>query len=365
MTSSVPGGGGESQTIPGHLLDRFGHVPLRWDLPRSPASLLLTVRLAEEHGVAAERVLAGVPVTPGSLRDPATEVTAAQEVQVIRNLLAALPDVPGLGLDAGRRYHLTTYGIWGFALISSASLRDAADVALPFVDLTYALCDITLEDTDDEVHLVLETGAVPHDVRLFALERDAAAIRVIGTELVGVPVPLTRIEFTHDEPTWSAAYDEVFGIRPVFGAERNVAVIDRSLALEPLPQADELAAAGALAACRDLLERRQARTGVSGRVRDVLLEDPSAMPGLPVVAASLHLSERTLRRRLDDEGTSFRALVDEVREQLATELLVTGGLPVEAVARRLGYAEPAAFTHAFRRWKGTSPRAYRLGIAPP
>ena len=340
-------------------------MPIDWDLPRSPASMLLAVRLGEERGVPPEGLLTGVPFTLDSLRDPATEVTAAQEVQVIRNLLAALPDEPGLGLVAGQRYHVTTYGIWGFALISSASMREAAEVAVSFVDLTYALCDVSIEVTDDELRLLLDADAVPHDVRLYALERDASAIRVIGTELMGLTVPLRRLELTHDQPPWASAYTEVFGIEPVFGAPRNLAVMDLAMAEMPLPQADELAAASALAACRDLLERRQARTGLSGQVRDLLVGDPSAMPSISQIAARLHMSERSLRRRLDLEGTSYRALVDEVREQLATELLVTGRLPVEAVARRLGYAETASFTHAFRRWKGVSPRTYRLGKAPP
>lgn len=340
-------------------------MPIRWDLPRSPASMLLTVRLGEERGVPVARLLDGVPFTLEALRDPRTEVTAAQELVVVRNLLAALPEEPGLGLVAGQRYHLTTYGIWGFALISSSSLREAADVAIPFIDLTYAFCDFSLELADEELRVVVDASHVPLDVRLYALERDATAIRVIGTELAGVPVPLIRMEIAHAPPPWAAAYTDVFGLEPVFGAPRNLAVIDLAVADLPLPQADELAAAGAVAACRELLERRHARTGVSGQVRDLLVDDPSGMPPVPEVAARLHLSERSLRRRLAEEGTSYRALVEEVREQLATELLITSGLPVERVARQLGYAETASFTHAFRRWKGVSPRAYRFGSAPP
>jgi AraC-like DNA-binding protein len=111
------------------------------------------------------------------------------------------------------------------------------------------------------------------------------------------------------------------------------------------------------AQCRALLEQRTRRTGTAGAVRDLLLATPATMPDIAAAAAALALSERTLRRRLLEEGTSFRALVEEVREALAEELLATG-LPVEQVARRLGYAETASFTHAFTRWKGSSPRAW-------
>lgn len=77
---------------------------------------------------------------------------------------------------------------------------------------------------------------------------------------------------------------------------------------------------------------------------------------------SLQLSERTLRRRLAEEGTSLGALLDEVREKLAEELLVTGGSPVAQVAQRLGYLELSSFSQAFRRWKGMGPQAYRSSV---
>jgi AraC-like DNA-binding protein len=83
------------------------------------------------------------------------------------------------------------------------------------------------------------------------------------------------------------------------------------------------------------------------------------MPGLNAVAGSLHLHPRTLRRRLAAEGTSFRALTNDVRATLAAELLSQVGLSVEQVARRLGYAETAAFNHAFSRWFGLAPNEYR------
>ena len=83
------------------------------------------------------------------------------------------------------------------------------------------------------------------------------------------------------------------------------------------------------------------------------------MPSFDAVAASLHMHARTLRRRLAEEGNTFRALTNDVRATLATELVSQVGLTVEQVARRLGYAETAAFNHAFSRWFGIAPNEYR------
>jgi AraC-like DNA-binding protein len=127
----------------------------------------------------------------------------------------------------------------------------------------------------------------------------------------------------------------------------------------PLPQANEHTTAIAREQCRQLLASRYARTGVAGRVRDQLVARLAAPPDLEAVAAALHMSERTLRRRLSDEGVSFRGLLDEIREQLAEGFLITGGLSVAETAERLGYVEVSSFSQAFRRWKGVGPREFR------
>jgi AraC-like DNA-binding protein len=330
-----------------------------WDAPRSAASALLLTRLGLERDVPAARTLAGTGLTLEALRVPGAEVTARQELTAVRNLQDACPD-PLLPLEAGRRYHLTTYGIWGFALASSPTVRDALEVGSRFVDLSFTFCTFSIEDAvaqDGELRLCLDDLDVPDDVRPFVVVRDLAGLRTLTTELVPA-LELQRLCVRLPAPPETAPYTELFGVAPEFAAARNMAVIAAEALDLPLPQADELTAAMTERQCRDLVERRRARSGLAARVRDELLRAPADMPGADAVAARLAVSERTLRRRLAGEGTSFRSLVDEVREALAEELLVPGSLTVEQVARRLGYAETASLTHAFTRWKGLPPSAW-------
>ena len=77
------------------------------------------------------------------------------------------------------------------------------------------------------------------------------------------------------------------------------------------------------------------------------------------IADELHIDTRTLRRRLESEGTSFRRLLDEVRDALAVQLLTTSDIPVAEIARRLGYSDTANFTHAFTRWHALPPSHFR------
>lgn len=324
---------------------------------RSAASTLLLVRLGVERGLSERALLAGTGLTVDDLRRPGAEVDGEVELQVVARLVEGVDD-PELALEAGTRYHLTTYGIWGFALASSPTVGSALEVGARFVDLTFSFCRLVVEQDDVELRLVLDDAPVPPELRAFVVLRDVVALRTIVSELTAGSLPVRRVALALPAPASTARYRELFGVDVDFGADRHVAALDLSALDLPLPQADESTAALTEQQCRALLERRRARSGLAGQVRDLLTAAPGDMPSQLQVAAALAVSERTLRRQLGLEGTSYRALVEEVRVTLAEELLATGGLSVEQVARRLGYAETASFTHAFTRWKGLSPRAF-------
>lgn len=339
-----------------------GDRDLKWDMPRPPTSLLVLASMGEELGVPLETSLAGTGLRPEQLKDPTVEVTPRQELVLITNVLDALGHPPGLGLELGQRYHLTTYGIWGFALASSPTFRSAIEVGLQYMDLTYSPGTIKARNVGPEMQLVLDSPNVPVKFRRFYVEIDAAAIMQIQRELLGSPRSLVRsVSFAFPPPVQGIErYVEIFGVVPTFDAEETVIAFDPAELDAPLPQANELTTALAQEQCRELLERRRARTGLAGRVRDVLVTDLADPPGADEVARILHVSGRTLRHRLAAEGTSYRALLDEVRQHVAEELLISAGLSVEQVAYRVGYGDVSSFSHAFRRWNGVGPRAFRL-----
>ncbi|GEM34144.1 AraC family transcriptional regulator [Nocardia neocaledoniensis] len=330
---------------------------VHWDIPRAPVGALLTTRLAEERGVPVATCLRGSGLTADLLADPEAEVSASAELAVIANVLRALGDPPGLGLRAGSLFRVTSYGMWGFALISSPTVRSAIQAGLQFIDLTFAFSAVEMRRTDGDLQLALTAPDVPEPLRRFVLERDMAAVQTLNRDLLATPIPITtmRSAFSGAAPL----YTETFGRAPEFDADECVIGFDQTHLDVPLPQANAHTAAITLAHCRALLDRRTARGGTASRVRDILVEHLAQPPNAPRLAAMLHLSERTLRHHLAKEGTSYRALLDEVRERLAEELLVTRGLPVAEIAHRLGYVEVSSFSQAFRRWKGMGPRAYR------
>ncbi len=333
---------------------------LNLDLVHSASSVHLMTQLGAERGMTAEDCLAGTGITPAMLLRPDAEVTTKQEFEVIRNVLRHAEDDAGLGVVAGQRYHLSLYGVWGLALISSPTLRATIDIAVRYMDLAFAFGQVAFEEADGFARMRFVADAVPADIRPFLSERVLAGVQTVSKDLFNDGIPLSAILFQHLGGGDTAAYVEAFGVEPTFAAAANELVFDAEFLDLPLPQANEWARQTYEELCRELLTSRHARTGMAGRVRDLLVRDPGELPDQAAVAAALHLSPRTLFRRLNDEGTSYRALVEEVRETLAEELLCTAGMTTEQISYRLGYAEPACFVRAFRRWKGTTPHAYRV-----
>lgn len=336
---------------------RFGNV-VDWDIPRTPGSVGVLLGLASERGVSPETCLAGSRLTVGGLQSPSAEVTARQELTVVTNLLEALDYPDDLGVEVGLRYRLATYGIFGFALISSPTLRSAIDVGVRYLDLTFASSTLGTRVDEEEFHFILEAPGTPDRVRRFEIERVATAVSVIKREL-SADLPPFGVQFTHPRPASLDRHLEAFGIAPEFDAPENLLTLPIGLLDLPLPQANAYNSAATQEQCRNLLEERRSRTGLSGQVRDLLLASPSQPPTADDIAQNLRMSPRTLRHRLGAEGTSYRELLDEIRQRLAEEMLIKGRLTVAETAHRLGYVELSSFSQAFRRWHGMGPREFR------
>ncbi|WP_327098043.1 AraC family transcriptional regulator [Nocardia vinacea] len=326
----------------------------RMNLPRSTTSAAILVELGIEHGMTLAQCLRGSGITPTELEDPRAEIRARQELQVVRNLVTALHSVPGLGLQAGQRYHLSSHGIWAFAVVSSPTVRHAWRAGVEYMDIAYSFGRWRFDEHNgDDAAAIIDYSGVPDDVRMFLLERDIAELITVDREVFGAPVSPHIVELSCPAPQYADMFTELIGIEPVFDAPVTRIVMTREILDLPMPQANPHAAVLAEQQAGEIMQRRRDRQGIAARVRAALLTH-GVTASQDEIAAQLRLSVRTLRRRLDAEDTSFRELATETRQLLAEELL-TIGTTVEDVAQRLGYADASSFTHAFTRWTGTTP----------
>ncbi|WP_439657410.1 AraC family transcriptional regulator [Lentzea sp. HUAS TT2] len=326
-----------------------------WDFPRGIASVALLLRFGAEHGIPLSSLLDGSEIDTAVLADPVAEIAACQELAVVRNLAHHLPHA---GVAVGRRYHATTFGVLGYAFLSAATLQDAITTALRYLDLSFAFTAPSAVIDGDRLVLALDTASLPSDVSAFLVERDLAAIHTVVGELLTGAVPVLEVDFAHAAPEDVRGHEEVFGVRPRFAAGADQSVVDVSVLAEALRLASPETTAVCEEQCRALAERRRESPGTSQEVRRLLESSERFAESMPEVARALSISPRTLRRRLATSGTSYQALLDEVRSKRAVELLSRGDLSVEAVAERLGFAEAASFIHAFRRWFGVTPSRY-------
>lgn len=329
--------------------------------PVHPTRVLCEV--ANERGVSTSVVLAGTAILPADLHNPDAMVSALDEIEAVRRVLALLPGEPGLGVDVGSRSTLTHLGLFGFAVMSCGTLRELFSIAMRYFALTTMQINLTLFETAEECVIELDASHLPEDVQGFFIERDIAGI--IATTMSFV---LPVAEKYADQVSTELAVDEEL-LRPLldlvpvhvaFGRAHNRLRIPRAMFDEPLPQADRHTLETCIAQCDVLMQSSEHRRGITALVRSKLFRDSGVFPTLPDVAGELDIHPRTLRRRLAEEGTSFRSLLNEARSTVAVDLLRNVGLTVEEVSTRLGYTEVSTFSHAFKRWHGVAPSAYSL-----
>lgn len=321
---------------------------------RSIGSAALLVDYASTRGLEAADVLRDTGIRAADLSDQTSEITLSQEIALIRNIVRGVEDEPGQGLLAGLMCHATSLGVLGFAIMSSPTLGHAIDIALRHVDLTYTVANHSIRMVGNEAWIERDDRALPDEIRSFALERDLGAISTVQQDLMSIKPPVLRVEVSLRAHPIYEMFGAVIGVDDIrFGCDHSTMIFAASALDLPLPQANIGVARYYEQQCEELCERRRSRIGVSGQVRKLLIRR-GGVADQTHIAADLDVSVRTLRRRLADEGTTFRELSNETVGMLAEELLVAG-LTVEQVADRLGYSSVSAFGSAFRSWKGQSP----------
>jgi AraC-like DNA-binding protein len=248
------------------------------------------------------------------------------------------------------------------AVLSAPTLEQALERVARFLRVALDDLEVELEVSGRAAIIVIsEEQALPVGPagRVFAYEWLLRMIHGLAAWLVAHPLPLDEVSFPYPPPQHAADYELVFAPRYTFDAPRLEARFPAEWLALPVRR-DEAALQAFLAdapASITTLYRRDRTLAL--RVREHLRAALPEQPALPAIARRLFLSPRTLHRRLDDEGTSFRAIKDGLRRDLAIESLTKTGRPVGRIGAELGFADAAAFYRAFNAWTGSGPREYR------
>jgi AraC-like DNA-binding protein len=319
--------------------------------------------LARDRGLDGDALLAKAGIPKALLDDPRATVPVERVHALVRLMLARTGD-PALGLDAGRHYHLATFGLLGAVAAVSPTARDLLRLFVDYVHLTYTFFVLGLEESGNRGRLVLVENGDLGDLHRFYLDRAIAFVQFTTHKLWPKHGMLAAIDLDYPEPADVAPYRALCTCPVRFDAAQ--AGLDFDFADDrPRPEVNPLAVALLAEHLRSFGQAR-GNDDVADRVRREIALSVArrrTLPELDTIAATLGLSDRALRRRLAAAGTSFRALADGVLEPLAKRFLRDSALSVARVAERLGYSEPANFVRAFRRWTGTTPQAFRVRSA--
>jgi AraC-like DNA-binding protein len=322
-----------------------------------PSSLSSWVRLIastlDSCGVDADEVFRRAKMPATQLREPNSRYPASG-LQRLWLLAGEATGDPCFGMEVGRSWHPTSFHALGYAALASSTLRQALEYIVRYSRVVSSGARLALTGQGDEVELRLESHLDAPGPAAEALRAPAqaglAAIVVLCREARGAPIELRRVTFAHQGHAGAARLERFFGCPIVFGANHSALVFPAAAVDAALGTANPVL----LGVNEQVLARYHAHlesSELADRVRSQLLRSlPSGDVRQSSIARSLHLSLRSMQRKLADEGTSFRALLDETRRRLAEQYAKDETLSAAEVAYLLGFSEARSFSRARQRW---------------
>jgi AraC-like DNA-binding protein len=317
------------------------------------------LEVAQEHGIDVRTALQSAGITPAALQRRDAVCTVGQRLKIL-DYVRNTRRIPGLGLLVGVRIMIPDHGIVGYAMLSSARLKDAMNIVARYHQLSNPAVRFSYHIEGDDV-VTRKAPILPFDeyAQVYHLEEMLACWIPIGALLQQGTMGFTEIRVPWPKPDYAHLYEQMFKCEIRYNQVDCGARFPRALLDAPIRLASPETALLCEQQCHILADQQDNEGEVVRAVRRVLFSQPGRFPTLEDVAATLNLSSRTLRRRLHGSGTTFREIVENLRMDLARRYLGTTRIPVKSIAFLLGYTEPSNFHRAFKRALGITPETFR------
>lgn len=348
------------------------NVPTPSEAPQSTAAEVdpIIVRQiladADLRSADAEGLLRGLGFGPPDLESYEFRLSYAQTSRVIRRALR-LPGSEGLALRLGIGFNPVCWGLALVGLMASASLREMLEFAVDFLPSTKRMLDVRWEVQDGQFIATAEPIYDEPEITAFLVENAFASIVRVVRFVVDPAFAPRSVEFRHE--AGSADAGPVLGCQAAYGrpADRLVLALDE----RPIPTAEPMVAR----MCRRVLTLQRPAAAVRSELEEAVVRMVRANlrtpPTADAFAVSMNISERTLRRRLQESGASYAALIDQERQRAVLSMLRDGQRSFGEVAEACGFADARSLRRAFKRWTGRTPSQMRqenegeASAAPP
>jgi AraC-like DNA-binding protein len=305
-------------------------------------------------------LLSKAKIPSSALTQQNYHLSAEQELSFTQQAVELL-DQPALGLKMGSAYHLPAYGILGMAIMTSDNLVNAAKTLFNYIVMTWTYMHWSLSEDNGVAIINLKPLRELGGCNQYMVDRGLIASYLIFKEGLGQELPLLEVNVMQKKPIHSERYSELFNCKINFDCQSNNYKFDAKYLYTQFLQADQNANAIYSVNCEKTCKLLQEVVSFTDLIRYHILESENYQNSLDTIADKMFLTPRTIQRKLSKEGSSFKKILEEARCSLAVDFLQTTPITIEDIASKLGYNDASAFSHAFKRWTGKSPRDYRSG----
>lgn len=310
---------------------------------------------AEFQGIAAEPLLRAAAISPELLNTSYARVSLSQTLKLWRAAEEYCPS-EDFGLLMGELVKPAHFQLFALTLMHSPDLGAAFEKSVRYTRLLSDGGRYFLQSDSNEAAICYEPQA--ENFSRHQVDAVLVLLRSFASWLACKPVPLLRVELRHPQPANLDNYQRIFAAPLQFGALRNALVFTPDIMAESLALGDEKLAE----MHEQMLEEQLAllqQPDTASLVRHFLRNSSHLSIDRDQLAQRLHMSGKTLQRKLQEDQTSFQQLLDAERQRRALILLTSTSLPLIQISEQLGFSESSTFSRAFKRWEGVAPLEYR------
>jgi AraC-like DNA-binding protein len=317
------------------------------------------IELAVAKGASRKTLTERSEIDPSKLQDQDNRVPFAKYVALMRAGKELCRD-PALALHFGEAFDFEDLSIVGLIGMASETMAEAFEQLSRYARLAV---EVDCSGTDRFILKRIAGQLWIVDTRRNANDfpelTESTFARMVCSfrRAFGEPHFLKAVHVTHPAPAYRAEYDRVLRLPVVFESDKNALLADDALLTWRNPNASRYVFGILSAHAEELLKRLERSKSTRGQVESLLM--PTLHTGeanMITIANKLGLSRQTLFRKLKTEGVTFEKVLDELRHTMALYYLRGRQVSVNETAYLVGFSEPAAFSRAFKRWTGSSPR---------
>jgi AraC-like DNA-binding protein len=334
-------------------------MPITYEIPISAVSKIINA--AASAGVKPEELCRASRLDLSALEDADNQIPFTELIR-LAEYAAHLTGDDAFGLHVGEQTDVKTYGVLGYVTMNSQTFGEALNRLIRYQQIRTNAVKFSIDITGSDAHLVyhyLITGVLPQERRQESEEMMSTMLQV-GRKLTGVDWAVREIHFEHAPPENISEHKRIFRAPIRFKKSLTKLIFDNSILNLPIAEADLTLGSLLELQAKDLLAKSPQHESFAGQVRQLITEGlPVGEARMETVCRKLGNSTRTLQRKLSEEGTSYKKLLEETQRDLSKFYLHKSEMAICEVSYLIGFSQSSAFHRAFRRWTGLTPKEFR------